>query len=101
MGHPGGVRSSAGTTLEGGDRAEGEPTDERVIIDIESGRVCIRAAVTNLRDHHVDGEGQLEARGFLAKARTDFVLPSSYLFAAVFRTGLWAAGGRGLLHNRL
>ena len=59
----GGVACGGGTALKGGDGAQREPTDESVISHVESGRICIRTAVTNFGGHDINGDGQMEARG--------------------------------------
>src|SRR5258708_32809793 len=84
MGCPGGVACAGGTALVGGDGAEREPTDESVISHVESGRICIRTAVTNFGGHNVNGDGQMEARGLVIQAGKDFLLPGSDLAAVGF-----------------
>src|SRR5882757_8851738 len=98
VGCPGGVACAGGTALVGGDGAEREPTDESVISHVESGRTCIRTAVTNFGGHYINGDGQMEARGLVIQVGTYFVLPGSDLAAVVFATRLGAFCGRSLLH---
>src|SRR5579859_1577489 len=96
---PGGVACSGGAALEGGDGAEGKPTNECVIRYIESLRIRIRTAVTNFGSHYVHGDRQVKARSLVIQTGTDFLLPRSYLAAVVIATGLGAHCGRRFLHH--
>src|ERR1700758_5560680 len=96
---PGGVVCSGCVALEGGDGAEGEPTNESVIRHIESRRIRIRAAVANFGSHYVHGDRQMKARSLVIQTGTDFLLPGSDLAAVVFATRPGALCGHSLLHH--